>query len=136
MNNANTNAEQNTTVVDNQSPEDGQLVDPVQPTDFDFVDPNTNRPVKLPIMVGETNVKSLIESVIAKSNKKAKDQFRLEIQNLQNDVTDYNSVKDKLETLELKNMSNEERQIRDIERQRQELTKAQNETSNTLKVKV
>lgn len=99
---------------------------------YEFEDPATGKAVKLPLQVGDVNIKSLIENVIARSNAKAKKQYREEIETMKSRLMDFEETKSRLEELETKTLPAAEKEKREIEKIRQEAIKYKSESENIL----
>jgi hypothetical protein len=91
---------------------------------FEFKNPQTNQNVILPKMVGDTDMKSFLEGVIAKSNEFARKKYQSEMDGLRGQLSEADQLKARIEELENINLPAKDREAKE---QQKSLTKFQKE---------
>lgn len=83
---------------------------------FEFKNPQTNQNVILPKTVGDTDMKSFLEGVIAKSNEFARKKYQGELEQLRGQLSEVDQIKAQLEELQNINLPAKDREAKEYQK--------------------
>jgi hypothetical protein len=83
---------------------------------FEFKNPQTNQNVILPKTVGDTDMKSFLEGVIAKSNEFARKKYQGELEQLRGQLSEVDQLKAQLEELQNINLPAKDREAKEYQK--------------------